>query len=149
MVTKQHLLGAAMGAVTVAALGTGALTFAQTTTDTTTTTATAQDCAAGKHGFGRGHGVFGTVTGVSGTTLTVTMTNPKDNTTTIYTVDATNAKVLTGDGTSKPTESSLSNIKTGDTVMVAGTVNGQTITAEHIIDGPVPKWGPRSQTTTQ
>ena len=93
-------------------------------------------------GHGRGHGIHGTVASISGNTLTVTATNPQDNTTSTYTVDASSAKVLKGDGTSRPTDSTLSAVAVGDEVMVAGEVSGTNITAKMLIDGPMPKFGP-------
>jgi hypothetical protein len=220
MLYKQQLLGAVTGAVTVAALGAGALAFAQTNTSTSApsagtvpkqgvagtvtavssntititgkdgktytidagsatitkdetvsvgdvavgdtlmahgsvsgTTVTATNIHDGKlpqdgpgmgRGFGPGPGpgIRGTVSSMSGTTLTVTATTPKTNTTSTYTVDAANAQVLVG-GQGKPTQGSLSSVKTGDTVMVAGAVNGSNVTAKVVIDGPWQKRGPK------
>ena len=104
-------------------------------------------------GMGRGTmmggmGVRGTVASVSGNTLTVTATNPKDSTTKTYTVDASSAQVLKGTGTAKPTASTLSSVAVGDTVMVAGTVSGQNITAKMIVDGQFPQRGPKPATTS-
>ena len=83
-------------------------------------------------------GVFGTVTAISGDTLTVTQARrerPNATTTTaaavtIYTVDATNAKVM-----KNGTSSTLSAIETGDTVMVQGTMTGTNVAATVIRDG--------------
>ena len=75
-------------------------------------------------GMGRGAGVMGTVTAVSGNTVTVT---DKDGTT--YTIDATSAEV------SKTSTITVSQIAVGDTVGVQGTVSGTTVTAKHIMDG--------------
>jgi len=86
---------------------------------------------------GNGGGVFGTVSAVSGTTLTVT-SEMRPNTTSVatasttYTVDASNAKVYEGGAT---TTVSVSNIAVGDTVMVQGTVTGSSIVATVIRDG--------------
>ncbi len=96
--------------------------------------------AAGPGGFGhwsmggRAPGVFGTVSTINGSTLTVT-SNPRGNatttvSTTVYTVDASNATV-----TKNGSASSLSNVSVGDMVMVAGTVNGTNVTATSIRDG--------------
>ncbi len=222
MINKQHILGATLGAVTVAALGAGALTFAQTNTSSTsqpnllpqgvmgtvsavsgdTITLTGKDgttytvnagsasitknmtvgisdikvgdtlmaqgtvngtsvtatnihdgvppmgsMMGGHMGHGMGHGVHGTVTAIQGTTLTVNATDPRTNTTSTYTVDASSAKVLLPGTGRKPTEGSVSSIKTGDTVMVAGDVSGQSITAKMIFDGPVPQWGKKGQSS--
>lgn len=222
MINTQHLLGAALGAVTVAALGAGALTFAQTNTssasrsnmpphgvvgtvsavsgdtitltgkDGTTYTVTAGSASITKNmtvgisdikvgdtlmaqgtvsgtsvtatkihdgvlpmggmmgghmGHGMGHGVHGTVTAIQGTTLTVNATDPRTNTTSTYTVDASSAKVLLPGTGSKPTEGSVSSIKIDDHIMVAGDINGQTITAKMIFDGPVPQWEKKGQSS--
>lgn len=110
--------------------------YAQNTTNST----------VGGKGFGmtrggfRGSGVFGTVSAVNGSTLTVvskmrqkgapnntTTTTP---TTVTYTVLATNA-TITKNGAS----GNISSILVGDTVMVQGTVSGTSVTAKTIRDG--------------
>jgi hypothetical protein len=68
--------------------------------------------------------VAGTVSAINGSSLTITT---KSNVT--YTVDASNAKVLTGQ-----TTASLSNVIVGDSVLVQGTVNGTSVTATSVID---------------
>ena len=72
--------------------------------------------------------VAGTVASVSGMKLTV---STKSNVT--YTVDATSAKVVQGQNTI-----SLSNVATGDSVIIQGTVNGTNITASSVIDQKAP-----------
>ena len=107
---------------------------------------------SGQGGMGASRGVHGTVSAISGTTLTVTSTNTKTNTTSTYTVDASSATVLKGDGTTKPSTSTLSAVAVGDTVSVMGTTSGTSVTAKTIIDGPMPKmgsWGGQKPTTTQ
>ena len=69
--------------------------------------------------------VAGSVSAVSGTTLTITN---KSNVT--YTVDATNAKIVE-QGQATPV---LSDIVVGDNVVVQGTVNGTTVTATTVIN---------------
>lgn len=101
-------------------------------------------------GMGRMGGMkpaaFGTVSAVNGTTLTITETNPKDSTTTTYTVDASNAKVMkfaapvagtTSTPGTRPTPAtiSVSDIAVGDTVSIQGTVSGTNVTATSIMDG--------------
>jgi hypothetical protein len=103
-------------------------------------------------GFGMGHGpmgggVHGKVTAVSGTTLTVEDTNPRDNTTTTYTVDASNAKVLKGSSDAAPAASTLSAVVVGDEIGVMGTKSGTSVTATTIIDGPMPHGGRGPQST--
>lgn len=134
--------------------------MAQGSTSGTTVTATAihdgKMPEGGMHGRGGmggvERGVHGTVTAVSGTTLTVTATNPTTSTTATYTVDASSAKVLKGDGTTKPADSTLSAVAVGDTVGIQGEVTGTNIVAKMIIDGPAPKdWpmrGMQPPTTT-
>ena len=76
-------------------------------------------------------GVFGTVSAISGDTLTVTSKGfGKSTTATTYTVDATNATVTKSNATS-----SLSAVAVGDMVMVQGTVSGSSVTATSIRDG--------------
>ncbi len=107
-----------------------------TVSGTSVTATTIRDGAmGGRGGVGnmgtRSPGVFGTVASVSGNTLTVTSKmGPGGSTGTTYTVDATNATVTKGGSSS-----SVSNIAVGDTVMVAGTVSGTSVTATTIRDG--------------
>ena len=68
--------------------------------------------------------VGGSITAVSGTTLTITNTS---NVT--YTIDASNAKII-----KNGTSTTISNVATGDNVIVQGTVNGTSITASSVID---------------
>jgi riboflavin synthase alpha subunit len=85
--------------------------------------------------FGRGPGapgVFGSVTAISGSTLTVTAkTRPNSTATaTVYTIDASNAKI-----TKNNVSAAISDIAVGDTVMVQGTVSGTNVMATAIRDG--------------
>ncbi len=86
-------------------------------------------------GNGKSHGpyVFGTVTAVSGTTLTINSKDASNNPIT-YTIDASAAKIRKG-GTSATSTVSVSTIAVGDGVMVRGTVSGTEISATNIIDG--------------
>jgi hypothetical protein len=68
--------------------------------------------------------IAGTISNISGNTLTVTN---KSNVT--YTVDVTNAKVTKGNAAS-----TVSAIVVGDNVVIQGTVNGTSITAASVID---------------
>jgi len=68
--------------------------------------------------------VAGTISTISDNLITITN---KSNVT--YTVNATNAKITQGQNTIQ-----VSGLKTGDSVVVQGTVNGQTVTASSIID---------------
>ena len=73
--------------------------------------------------------VIGKVTAVSGTTVTV-----QSKGATVYTVDATNAKITKGFGKNVQTLT-VANIAVGDTVVVLGTVSGSSVTATSIVDG--------------
>ncbi len=78
-------------------------------------------------------GIAGNVTAISGTTLTVTRkTRPNATSTaaTVYTVDASNARVVKDGATS-----TVASIATGDMVMVQGTVTGTDVAATVIRDG--------------
>lgn len=87
-------------------------------------------------------GVFGKVTAIAGTSLTVEETNPKTSATTDYTVDALGAKVIKAAQDSAPAEASLSAIAVGDSVAIRGTVSGTSVSATEIMDGAIP-FGPR------
>ncbi len=127
------------------ALGTGvgvaALANAQTvdnaSTTTSTSTTTPQGHRMGHFGgmHGKGQGVMGTVSAVNGNTITVTGKNG-----TSYTVDGSSATV------SKMVNISVGDIKVGDTIGAQGTVSGNSVTANHIMDG-IPTLN--STTTTQ
>ncbi len=145
--------------VTVSSIAVGDTVMANGTVSGTSVTATSiHDGKApmgggfGGRGFGKGRGIHGTVSAISGNTLTVTSTSPANNTTSTYTVDASGATVLKGDGTTKPASSTLSSVVVGDNVMVMGATNGTSVTAKVIVDGPMPKmqWNgakPSSATT--
>ncbi|MDE2030838.1 MAG: hypothetical protein KGI58_01080 [Patescibacteria group bacterium] len=68
--------------------------------------------------------VAGNVSAISGSTITITN---KSNVS--YTVDATNAKITQG-----PNIILISNIAVGDTLIVQGTVNGNSIVATSVVD---------------
>jgi hypothetical protein len=94
----------------------------------TATTTTAQHIK-GTHKFS---GVFGTVTAINGSTVTVT--NPKG---TAYIVDAANAVVQKGIGKNAQTLA-LTNIAVNDKVAVEGAVTGTAVVATKIDDGVTP-----------
>jgi len=83
-------------------------------------------------------GIYGTVTAVSGNTVTVqSKTFTKGSTTstmTTYTVDASVATIVKNKAASV-----VSAIAVGDTIMVQGTLTGTSIVAKTIIDGIVIK----------
>lgn len=82
-----------------------------------------------KGDHGRGHGVMGTVTAVSGTTITIT---GKDGKT--YTIDASSAQI------GKIETITAGDVHVGDTLGVEGTLSGTNVTAKHIMDG-IPSMG--------
>lgn len=84
-----------------------------------------------RQGFRQGQGIFGTVSAISGTTITVTAKQgPNATTTATYTVDATNAKI-----TKNNAAGTISSISVGDTISVQGTISGTNVTATVINDG--------------
>ncbi|HEX8993880.1 MAG TPA: DUF5666 domain-containing protein, partial [Candidatus Paceibacterota bacterium] len=98
---------------------------------------------AGGAQHGRGHGsqrsghapaVFGTVSAISGNTITVTSRGfgfgQNSSTTTTYAVDATNAKI-----DKNGANATVGTIAVGDMIMVQGTVSGTNVTATAIHDG--------------
>ncbi len=68
--------------------------------------------------------VAGTISSISGNSVVITN---KSNVT--YTVDVTNAKIVEGQNTV-----TVSNIAVGDSLVVQGTVNGNSVTASSVID---------------
>ncbi|MEI6843078.1 MAG: hypothetical protein WCK48_01020 [bacterium] len=124
------LLPVALGITGTLAMAVPAL--ADTTTGTTSTTK--HQNAMWIRG-GRGPGIMGTVNSISGNTLTVTSNAPvaSGTTATVYTVDATNAKI-----TKNNTAGTIASILVGDTVSVKGTVTGTNVVATMIRDGVVP-----------
>ena len=104
----------------------------QGTIDTSHTTSQGE----GHRHFGMGMkpGIFGTVSAINGSSITVNSTNGKTNLVTTYTVDASNA-VVTKSGTT----SSISAIAIGDTLMINGTITGTSVVAKNIHDGIPPQ----------
>jgi hypothetical protein len=77
-------------------------------------------------------GVFGTVTAINGTTITLSgkQNGPQGTTTLSYVVDASNTKVYKN----KNNVILVSDIKMGDRLFVEGTINGTTVIATSIFD---------------
>ena len=75
-------------------------------------------------------GVGGTVTAVSGNTVTVTGRDGKS-----YSIDAGSATIT------KDETVTVSSVAVGDTVMVKGTFNGTTLIATNLHDGKMPMGG--------
>ena len=109
--------------------------FAQTGTATTTPGTSTHKVTLGGEGAHEGKkptgamtsakSVSGTVTAVSGATITLTNKAGK-----VFTVDATNAKFSAQMGVTE----SISNVLVGDMVSARGTVNGTSVTATSISD---------------
>jgi hypothetical protein len=117
----------------MATLAIGGTAFAQSTTATATTgTGSHQGWMPGSNGgVKRAPGVFGTVSAISGDTITLTSKGYGSTATPkTYTVDATNATV-----TKSGAASSVSAIAVGDTLMAQGTVSGTSVAATKIMDG--------------
>lgn len=81
--------------------------------------------------------VVGSVTSVSGTTLTVT-----DKSGTVFTIDGASAKITKGFDASSITLG-IANVKVGDNVAVLGTISGNAVAATAIMDGANPMHGER------
>lgn len=123
------------GVAAIAGIGT-MLAGVASAQDAASTTSTASSTSTGFHREGgmRVPGVFGKITAINGTTLTVV--DDRDSAKT-YTVDASAAKVLksTAEGTA-PTTVTLSDLALSDMVAIRGTVSGTSVTATEIMDGP-------------
>ncbi|MBP9757154.1 MAG: hypothetical protein KBD06_00980 [Candidatus Pacebacteria bacterium] len=86
----------------------------------------------------RGPHVHGTVTAVSGTTITIT----DDRTDTAYTIDASSATFKKAAEGSAPTTVTISEIAIGDKVGAMGTLSGTTLKATHVTEGEFGRGGP-------
>ncbi len=145
--SRRIYASATIGFAALAALAVAAPAFAQTNPSTDMPVRNFPDAAAWQ-GKGQGKdmtpggtrtgmrpGVFGTVSAISGTTLTVSskqapVASGSTAATVTYTVDASNATVKKDNATS-----TLSAIAVGDTVAVQGTVTGTNVVATTIRDG--------------
>lgn len=79
-------------------------------------------------------GIFGSVTSINGSTLTIVARSYGQNAaTTTYSVDASHATVIKANATS-----TLASVAIGDKVSVLGTVSGTNVTAKMILDGLMP-----------
>ena len=131
MSNKKYISGLASLAV-LASLAIAVPALAQTTPPAgQPNTAWGNHLGGGARG-GMKPGVFGTVSAVSGNTITVSgkQSFGATATTTTYIVDATNAKVMKNN-----TASTVSAIATGDTIMAQGTLKGTNLVATMIRDG--------------
>ncbi len=127
-------VGAAPTTITVADIAVGDMVAVRGTVSGTSVTATAimdglgmMRGPGGQRGSGFGHGTAGTVTAVSGNTITLTGKDGKS-----YTIDASGAQI------GKVTTITVGDVQVGDMLNVSGTVSGQNVTAKHIMDGNPP-----------
>ncbi len=121
--------------ITIADIKVGDIIMAQGTVNGTNVTATTVfdgKPIIGKRNQGNFPGVMGIVTGISGTTISLTA---KDNT--LYSIETTSATVI--EKGIPPVKTQLSEIAVGDTLMIRGVVNGTHVTAEKIFDGKFTK----------
>ena len=142
---KKTQLLAPIAALVLVVASTG-IFVAAAHADTSSVPATTATIAQGSHPK---PAAVGTVTAVSGDSIT--LTDKMSGTT--YTVDATNATIMkmgtpststSGSGTTQrptPTTITVSDIAVGDTIMVQGTVSGESIIATQIMDGQPPMGG--------
>ena len=135
----------ANAASTVANIAVGDMVAVQGTVSGTSVTATTiRDGQFGKGGMGMGtppvspitgNGqpvVAGKVVSISGNTITIT-----NSSNVTYTIDALSAKVVQGQNTI-----AVSNLNTGDSLVVQGTVNGTSVVASSVIDQTRPAGAP-------
>jgi hypothetical protein len=91
-------------------------------------------------GMGMNNGIFGKVTAVNGSTITVTSLNRDKNattqTSTIYVVNASGATV-----DKNTSASTIASVVVGDSIFVEGKVDGTNVTATKIHDGVMAKGG--------
>jgi hypothetical protein len=76
-------------------------------------------------------GTIGTVTAISDSTITMTAKTSDSDTTTTYTVDASSATITKGAGSNSST-AAISDITTGNKILVKGTTSDTTITATSV-----------------
>lgn len=121
----------------VLSAGGGVIAAAHADSASTTSTSTSTQ-APDTQGSRPKPAAIGEVTAISGNTIT--LTDKMSGTT--YTIDASSATIekhaapsTTGTQPKAPTTISVSGIAIGDTLMVQGTVNGNSITATEIHDG--------------
>jgi hypothetical protein len=129
---------------TLATLTVGTPVLAQTTTTTPRSAWGANNPGKGNMRANFKPGVFGTVTAISGNTITVTSkqrgpktatgTAPTTVATVTYTVDATSATI-----TKNNVAGNISSIVVGDTIMAQGTLTGTNLVATTIRDGQIGK----------
>lgn len=139
MYKKEKIIGSITGLAAAGILLSGVTAFAQTADAQPGIRAGFRSGSFGTPGMQeRRPGIFGTVSAVNGTTLTVTgKEGPQESGSgAAYTVDASGATVH-----KEGEVSSLSAIAVGDTVMIEGTVSGTNVTASLIRDGARPRDG--------
>jgi hypothetical protein len=136
-VLKGRVARVITGTAIFGVLAFGATAFAQTATAPQPQQGHQGGWMGGGQGQGKAPGVFGTVSVISGTTLTVSSKGfGKNAAAATYTVNAGSATV-----TKAGAASSVSAIAVGDTVMVQGTVSGTSVAATSIRDGMEERMG--------
>jgi hypothetical protein len=82
-------------------------------------------------------GIVGKVSSVSGTTIIISgRSQLGESATSTYSVDASNARIISlHAGTASSSAISISGIHNEDTVLVIGTVTGNSIAAKTVVDG--------------
>lgn len=148
MINKKNIY-ALVALATLTTLATAIPVFAADTTTNSTSQLNKADWTgkmrAGKEG-NKGMmkpAVFGTVSAVSGNTLTVASKQGvgANVVSTTFTVDATNAKVMKNN-----VAGTVASILVGDTVVVQGTVSGTNVVATNIRDGVMMREGEGNKT---
>jgi len=146
MVQKTAVTKSLLALAAFLAIGAGAGLTALASAQTTGTTSTVYTTSTKTHVMGNrqmGQGVFGTVSAVNGTTITLTSKGFGANATeTTYTVDASSAKFEKSVSGAKPTTATISDIAVGDTVGIRGTVTGTSVVATDVTDGLMMRGGP-------
>ena len=139
---KKTLSYLGLAVVAIGMLGLGSSAFAQSANLSANIQLPGSNGGLEIHGQGRGDmdghdqndqsmkkpGVMGTVTAISGNTITISGMNG-----TSYTINASNAKLTKGFG-NDATTITLSSIAVGDRVGAQGTLSGNSLTATTVID---------------
>lgn len=117
--------------IQVSSIAVGDVVMVRGTVSGTSVTATAIMDGVPRMGMGNKNGIAGTVTAVSGTTITLTSRNG-----TVYAIDASSAKLTTGFRAKTPI--TVSDVKVGDLIVASGTVSGTSVVATTVNDNGTP-----------
>ena len=133
-ISTRTMLASAVAILGITA--TASLAFAATVPSTQTVARTVHHTGQNKiHGTIVRKGLGGTVTAISGTTITLSSGGKNQKT---YTVDASKAHFLGSKITT------ISDIHIGDEVVAMGTITGTNVTAKMIIDRPSSEGVPKA-----